>query len=115
MSKIQEQIGDTPTCPYCEHKYDLDYTMDDNEEMEIECGVCSKKYRTNSSHTVTYFSLGDCKLNNELPHRLRLEIDFENIKVYKCLKCGTDFPDWALPSGEFPKLVEGEFEFLGKQ
>lgn len=101
---------DDPVCPYCfrENPLEDEYPRDGDTE-EIECCHCEKKFWRTTSISVDYSTVGDCELNGEMPHRLRVKYHVGNNTLYECATCLVPWYDWNLPGGQYPKLKEGEF------
>ena len=70
-----------PICTYCELKYEIEGDYLDEYESEITC-ECGKKYFFQARHKIEYDSVGDCAINNELPHEL-----IGGSAYYHCRKC----------------------------
>lgn len=97
-----------PVCPYCKANQDEYYRNSETTDFDGECCNCGKKIIIGTRIEALYDTVGDCKLNNELPHELFLTWP-EEIMQYKCKKCQREYYDWELPNGKYPKLSDGQF------
>lgn len=101
-----------PVCPYCKTKIDFDdCPVRDDEEREEECPQCEKRFWIKTRVEIRFDSMGDCRLNDELPHKLKLMFDLATTKEYRCIKCDAEIYDWQL-TGERAALKPHEFEVI---
>ena len=65
MAKYAYEFHDTDSvCPYCGHGYQVECEDYDEEEREVECDECGKKYWMQQSYSVTTFTSPSCSLND---------------------------------------------------
>ena len=65
-SKYTDKCDDTDSiCPYCEGRYQPEAEDYDEEDHEVDCDDCGKKYYAHQSYSVTTFTSPDCELNGE--------------------------------------------------
>lgn len=108
---MKHSYEDELKCPYCNWIDDEPYEYFErryNDTIEVECPACEKKFHATQNHTVDYSTVGDCKLNGELPHTLKSGFG----RCYSCTKCFEEFWDWELAEGNHPKLKKEEYEIL---
>lgn len=97
-----------PVCPYCAHKQDAsDMSGYDEEELETECESCSKKFDVKKIISVEYSTVGDCKLNGEMPHHLVKWKDSPG--PFRCTKCQGEAYEWELEGGQYPRYKKDEY------
>lgn len=66
MSTYEDQCDDNNSiCPYCEESYQVEGEDYSEDEQEIECSGCGKKYYLHQSFSVTHHTRPDCELNGE--------------------------------------------------
>lgn len=63
MGKFETVYKSEITCPFCGEEIANSYKYDD--DGEIECCDCGKKYEFTRVVNITYDTNGDCRLNNE--------------------------------------------------
>jgi len=65
-SKYDTEVDDNDSiCPYCKHRYQVESEDFDEEDKEVECDECGKKYYQHQSFMVSTFTTPDCELNGE--------------------------------------------------
>lgn len=77
-------------CPYCDKpNHDShDDLVSYSPEFESECGHCGKTFIVEAFNPAPDFStVGDCETNNELPHVLVDELNFDGCRTFMCTKC----------------------------
>lgn len=113
-------------CPYCDHKHEdsyeyFNYRSCDGDTTEIECANCEGEFEV-EVHISWEFSstIKSCKkhkLDFDKYTNLTIALDgFDKAKyiMFECKNCFEEFYDWHLPKGQYPKMKEGQFEFVGK-
>ena len=86
-SKYEEQIDDNDSiCPYCHDRYQVEAEDYDENEREVECDNCGKKYWLMESFSVTHNTRPDCQLNGT-EHDFELITLRDGAKVFFCKIC----------------------------
>lgn len=102
-------------CPHCDHKHEdsydyFSYRSCDGDVREIECADCEKEFEVTIHISWKYSST----INNCEFHSLKLRYTLDGFILFECTNCFEEFYDIDLPSGRYPKMKDGEFEFVGK-
>lgn len=95
-------------CPYCTAGQ-FDHELYDEDTYEYECGMCEKKFKVTVTISIDYYAFGSCKLNEEMPHQLKLRHKGADFLIYNCKKCRQEFYDWQLEGGKHQKLKSDEY------
>lgn len=103
-----------PICPYCKQTYGVEdwCSSHDSEDIEVECGSCSKKFMVQPYVRIQYSTVGDCALNGELPHEFISSGRAGG--PFTCRKCKGEAYDWEFPGGQYPHFTENEFVIIKK-
>ena len=104
-----------PICPYCKQKQSMDDYYPDEGVHDLECENCEKKFVVQVRIERQFDTVGDCALNGEMPHELKLLFDFKNTKEYRCLKCRAEIYGWALEGGTYQKLTADQYVIVGDE
>jgi DNA-directed RNA polymerase subunit RPC12/RpoP len=85
MSKYEDEYEDDGyKCPYCSYHVICDDWGFDYDGEEEECEECGKKYIATASHSVSFDTKPDCKLNGE-----KHDLEYNSITdCYFCKTCG---------------------------
>jgi transcription elongation factor Elf1 len=105
---VKHRLERAPICPYCNTEYELEGNIRD-EWATLQCPACDKRFHTETYVSVEYSSVGDCKLNDELPHEMAPTI---YSKSFRCSKCFTEAYDWQLPDGKHPRFNADEVRMI---
>lgn len=85
MSEIESTWNsDDMICPYCGYGYQPETEDITEDEYEIECGKCGKKFWGSHSITINHEGIPDCGLNGEE----HIWEQSSNYKYPACVICG---------------------------
>lgn len=97
-----------PKCPYCKTNIEPPENVCEGIASD-ECPECQKKFYTNTRFSVDYDTVGDCELNGQMPHQMKLTMDFVNegrrVKQWTCVNCRAEWYDWQLQRVDKEKYV----------
>lgn len=98
-----------PICPYCGQQNEIEDTDFHNEELfRKDCQKCGRNFWVAAIINLRFSTVGDCQ-----KHRLKLSVILDHgDKKYVCVDCQGYIYSWQLPGGKYPKIAEGEFEFV---
>ena len=117
MFPVNELYGNiSPKCPYCNHSQDMgDWRGDDGVIAKYDCEKCKKIFLICTRIEEVYDTVGDCEINNQMPHKLKLRWNFNYARQYLCVNCKMVKRDWELAGGMHENLSQDKYEIIDSE